>query len=154
MIKYNYGKKDKIEIKLYDEIIYYNLNLLIYAINDFYSSINHSCIWSRMEEGLFSYETDFECGFRANITRKIRQYIKREDAANLVKNYYCYFPELKKKNCWNFIRVPSFKENKKEIINILNEIFNYVPSPVKEKYIFLLLHQILKANHLVKPNLY
>ena len=54
VLKYNFGSIPKVQIKLYDEIIYYNTNLIIFAVGDYYKKIAHECIWSRMEEGLFS----------------------------------------------------------------------------------------------------
>ena len=136
LYRFNFGKKEMVKIDLYDEIIYYNLNLFIYGIADYYEKSSHKCVWSRMEEGLFSYETDFESGFRVNSTRIIRKYINRVDVANLVKNYYCYFPQLKKANGWNFIKIPSITENIERYIEILNYVFEYQPKPIKEKYIY------------------
>lgn len=137
VLKYNFGSIPKVQIKLYDEIIYYNTNLIIFAIGDYYKKIAHECIWSRMEEGLFSYDTDFESGFRVEYTKKLRKFIRRENVINNVSNYYCYFPKLKKNKWgWNIVKIPALINTKDRLVNILNTIFDYKYEDIKEKVIF------------------
>ena len=134
VLKYNFGSIPKVQIKLYDEIIYYNTNLIIFAIGDYYKKIAHECIWSRMEEGLFSYDTDFESGFRVEYTKKLRKFIRRENVINNVSNYYCYFPKLKKNKWgWNIVKIPALINTKDRLVNILNTIFDYKYEDIKEK---------------------
>lgn len=134
---FNFGKVTDIAVDLYDEIIFYNLDLVLYSISDYYDKINHAVKWSRFEEGVLSYDTDFQMGLRIKVTRNIRKYIKRSDVALKVERYYCMFPELKATHKeWEFIKIPEIGANIIRLKEILNYIFNYQPEENKQKYIF------------------
>lgn len=137
-MEYSFGGK-KLKIKKYDEIIFYSLSLRLYSIADYYSSISHDVIWSRMEEGLFSYETDFVSGKRIKLTRKLRKFSGRAEIANNIKNYYCFFPALKENNRgWNLIKIPSLRDTYDEITTIFKNIFNINENDLefRTKYIY------------------
>lgn len=138
IIQYNFGLSKINKLEQYDEIIFYNLTLIVYAIQDYYTMIGHSVIWSRMEEGLFSYETDLETGLRVQATRAIRKIVLRKDVASLIQNYYCFFPQLKKSHPeWTRIQIPRLEASFNDLRRILNFIFEYVPQDFPQKYIFL-----------------
>lgn len=137
ILKYNFAFRTIEQVELYDEIIFYNLTLMVYAIEDWYAKVGHTVIWSRMEEGLFSYETDLETGFRVNASRFLRKILPRNDVADLIQNYYCFFPELKKGHReWNRIKIPSIETCLEELKRILNAAFDYSSQVITQKYIF------------------
>lgn len=137
IIKFSFGEKSKLNIKKYQEIIFYSLSLLLYSISDYYDEINHEVKWSRMEEGIFSYETDFETGKRVRIIRLLRKISRRYEIADHIKDYYCFFPELKVSHLeWNLIKIPSIKENAKQMASILKDIFRVEDILITQKIIF------------------
>lgn len=137
VLEYNFGKKNKLNIDLYDEVIYHSNDLLIYAIADVCAAQSQKVIWSRMEEGLFSYDSDFAMGNKVKITRQIRKITKRTDVFDEIKNYYCFFPECKDNPAnWNLIKIPPITEEIDRLREILNYIFEYEPQEYKQKYIF------------------
>lgn len=139
VIRCNFGKIHPIEIDLYDEIIFYNVSLKLYQIQDYYKKIGHVAKWSLMEEGIFSYSTDFTCGNRVNLTRKLRKFTHRDDLIQMACQYYCTNPELKKikTNC-EIIKIPSSDSSLTELRDTLNYIFNFDPdrNGFRQKYIY------------------
>lgn len=135
VVKHNFGRKSK--FPRYEEIIFYGLDLLIYSIADYYQTINHVTKWSRYEEGLFSYESDFSYGRRVALTRKIRKFTKRVDIAEKISQYYCFYPALKETHReWNLVEIPKITETKDAFVRIINEIYNYSGEQIEQKYIF------------------
>lgn len=136
-IKYSYGKIQAMHIPLYDEVIFYSLSLRLYALNDYYDKVGHILTWSRMEEGIFSYDTDFESGSRIRLARKLRSFSRRSELADKISNYYCFFPELKEnKYGWNLVKIPSIMETKADFIKILSSIFGSKIKTYPQKYMF------------------
>lgn len=137
IVEYNFGRLKCKELKKYDEILFYGLNLYLYAIQDYYDFIRHDVRWSRYEEGLLSYDTDFAYGKRVSLTRKLRKISGRNDIVDKIDRYYCFFPELKQQHKeWNFCKIPVLTESSYELKEILNYIFNYKSVFYKQKYIF------------------
>ncbi|MCC8050303.1 MAG: hypothetical protein LIP10_06525 [Clostridiales bacterium] len=138
IIAYGFRLERKPKIELYDEIIYYNLEIRLYAIDDYYRRIHHDVVWSRYEEGILSYETDLEMGNRIKLVRKLRKFTGGEDLALSVNNYYCTIPEIKVSHKeWNFIKIPSISSNNNSQLNeILNFIFDYKKEKPDQKYIY------------------
>lgn len=135
-IEYSFGEK-KWDIEMYDEIVFYSLSLMLYSIADYYRIINHHVIWSRMEEGIFSYETDFESGYRIKLARAMRNISRRIEIANEIVNYYCFFPELKISHLdWNIIKIPSLNETLDLIVPLFSQIFKCRNETCRQKYIF------------------
>lgn len=123
--------KEKYEIQPYDEIIFNGISMLIYKIDNYYRSINHCCKWSMMEEGILSYEQELCYGRRVELSRKIRKALKWPDLSNNLNSYYCTFPEIKQTiNTKSVICIPSFKDNRKEIKEIVCNIFKMKQSPI------------------------
>lgn len=122
---------------LYDEIIFYNLELELYSMADFYRKVGHSVKWSRYEEGILSYNTDFEAGMRITATRKIRKITHRSDVALEVDTYYCSFPELKTTHMgWKFIRIAGIDKEDGKLQDTLKYVFDYTPVDNQQKFIF------------------
>lgn len=138
VIKMSFGKVKQLSIKEYDEIIFYSLSFLLYSISDYYKKIGHESIWSKMEEGVFSYNTDFVSGKRIKYCRKIRGLFRRYEIADHITNYYCYYPELKETNThWNIIKIPSIKDTYDEYINVLNVIFDISTNCINKAYKYI-----------------
>ena len=135
---YSYNFKSINDIfPLYDEIVFYNIVLQIYRLSDYYYSIGHHPVWSRMEEGIFSYNTDFNKSKRIQYSRIIRKYIKRPDVFNYISRYYCVYPFLKTTHLnWDIIKIPDYSTTQKELCRILNQLFDYKPKKIEYKYIF------------------
>lgn len=136
---YNFslGSVSDLSIKKYDEIIFYNLSFYLYSINDYYDKIGHKTNWSMMEEGIFSYDTDFESGRRIKLIRKIRQIIGKNEISDKVKKYYCFFPELKNNIYgWEIVKIPSLSQTQPLLIDLFKSIFNVDFEVSEQKYIF------------------
>ena len=139
VIRCNFGKVPPMEIDLYDEIVFYNVSLKLYQIQDFYQQIGHVTKWSLMEEGIFSYSTDFACGNRVKLTRKIRKLTGRGDLLRMARQYYCTNPELKtEKSGLEVIRIPSDAASLSALKDVLNAIFHVDPGLLcfPQKYIY------------------
>lgn len=139
--KYNFGKAVIETTDLYDEILFYNLEMPLYAIADYYKQQGHKCQWSKYEEGILSYENDFVIGSklgRLALTEKIRSVTKRPRITQLVTKYYCMFPEFKKthREEWKFVKIPPISQTKKELCKVLNDAFQYEVENIPQKYIF------------------
>lgn len=140
-LKYNFGKAVMETTETYDEIIFYNLEMPLYAIADYYEQQKHKCQWSKYEEGILSYENDFVIGSklgRLSLTEKIRSVTMRPRITKLVKKYYCMFPEFKKahREDWELVRIPPTSQTEHELCKILNYIFQYEAEKISQKYIF------------------
>lgn len=137
ILKFSFGKKSHLTIKKYEEIIFYSLSFLLYSIADYYDDNNYEVKWSRMEEGIFSYDTDFESGNRIKIIRMLRKFSKRYEIANNIHDYYCFFPNLKNSHLeWNLVEIPSIRNTAKQMSSILKDIFEVENRIIKQKYIF------------------
>ncbi len=135
---YNYNFKSvKKTFPFYDEVVFYNLTLPIYELSDYYYQCGHHTIWSRMEEGIFSYNTDISNSNRIKYTRYIRKFTNRPDVFNLITRYYCFFPFLKSKHLeWELLKIPDYSTTFVKLRKILNEIFDYKPINVGCKYLY------------------
>ena len=132
---YNFGAIKNAE--KYDEIIFYNFTLSIYALSDYYYKIGHNCQWSRFEEGIFSYNTDFPKSIRLKVTGLFRLFIKRPDVLNLVTRFYCVYPWLKNTHLnWELVKIPDFFETKNKLLFYLNYVFDYHSNIKMPKYIY------------------
>lgn len=137
VLKYSFTDLGKMEVAKYDEIIFYSLSFLLYSIAEYYQQIEHDVIWSKMEEGIFSYETDFESGRRLKIARFLRRLSEKYEITDNITNYYCFFPELKTTHReWNLCKIPSLYETRKYIIPLLQKIFSCDSTSYKQRFIF------------------
>lgn len=137
IITYNFMTPRMSGFVKYDEIVFHNLELELYAIADYYRMNHHQVRWARYEEGILSYNVDFGVGIRVKNSRKIRKVLHKIDVAEEVERYYCVFPELKMTHReWEFIAIPQIKKDDEKIKRILNSVFEYRPRKFNKKYIF------------------
>lgn len=137
VIRYNFFPVKEIEdMDCYDEILFYNPNIQILQICDYYDKIGHKTIWSRFDEGILSYNTELQGGKTVSISRNLRRHVSRTDPFSDVSRYYCLFPSFKETNCGcETIKVPSIEKDIESLKNILNDIFDYTPERLP-KYVF------------------
>lgn len=115
-------------IDFYDEILFYNPILDIFAISDYYRQKKHHVKWSCFDEGIFSYNTNLIGGKRYKLCRLIRNMTMRYDPFLHISAFYCMFPQLKTTHLdWELILVPSIEEDKDKLINVLNAVFDFYP---------------------------
>lgn len=136
-LKSSFGIIDDEKFDFYDEIIFFNLEMILFKISDFYKKNKFVTTWSKMEEGVLSYETDFDTGKGISVTRFLREKFGLQEIVGDIKNYYCFFPELKLSHKeWNFIKIPPITTNFERLKSILNYIFNNNYVSLNQKYIY------------------
>lgn len=132
-----FAGKQELDIDFYDEILFFNLDYQLYAIDDYYKKCKHIVTWSHYEEGILSYERDFITGKCLKLTRKLRIMVGKDDIILKIEKYYCMFPDFKESNKeWEFVKIPSISLNNVELKNILKYIFDYEISTNPYKYIY------------------
>ncbi len=137
VLTYSIGKSKQSNIDFFDEIIFFNLELQLFAINDFYKRNGHHVKWSHYEEGILTYKNTFCSSNRVKYTMKLRKLLGKNDIMSNIASYYCMFPELEEwHKDWEFIKIPGITEDIDELKNILNYIFDYTPKKIKYKYIY------------------
>lgn len=137
VLKSSFGILGSEKFDFYDEVIFFNPEMILFRMADYYSRNHINTVWSKMEEGIFSYENDFDAGKGISTTKFLRKKFGLQDIASNIKNYYCFFPELKVSHKeWNFIKIPPITENLKQLKGILNYIFDYKHENYKQKYIY------------------
>lgn len=137
VFQYGLGFKTISNIPNYDEIIFYGFSIIEYGIEAIYKRRKHSVVWSRYEEGILSYDTDKEYGKSVAMLKKINNILKNNDIENQIKNYYCFFPELKMKNRqWNLVAIPLIQKNDQNLKEMLLDIFEFHGYECKQKYIY------------------
>lgn len=134
---YGMGKNIGHKIDDYDEIVFYSMSILVYGINRVYQKKHHKVVWSRFEEGILSYDTDFAVGKAVLLLEFFYRLQGRRLLRNSIKNYYCVFPELKGVNRgWNLIRIPGFNVNEEEIKGIFSIVFDYKEKKLEGEFIY------------------
>lgn len=154
ILKYNFGSIRDIDIEKYDEVIFHNWTFHVFALLDYYEKIHHYPIWSRFEEGLFSYNVDygtFKSNTRIWTTIKIRNLTKRKNLVGQVSKYYCIYPELRTAYPeWNSVTIPDFSTTAGELKRILNYIFDYHPIHDFRKFLYFSSMTVFDENKLVQ----
>lgn len=137
IFKHMYAKNIFIDIPMYDEIIFYGLDFLIVDLANYFESVNHKVMWSRFEEGVFSYDTDFEYGKRMKIFNFIKKIIGQSNVDSLVETYYCFYPKLKEQHLeWNLVEIPGIDTNRDVLRSKLISVYNCNHIDIFPKYIF------------------
>lgn len=128
------GKK----IDFYDEIIFYTLELPLYAMENYYRKNSHCAIWTRIEEGAISYNNKLWGGKRVDKVRAIKHIIHKPDVADMINKYYCLQPDVVVDvyPYWETVKIPSISERFDELKKILNYIFDYKGEEKHYKYIY------------------
>lgn len=135
----------------YDELYFYNYDFLAQVIfNEMISRGNTTKVY-RYEETLTSYQNLFKSiNGQNNPGLRTKLYIKYCDIWN--KNFlnsdkcltgdFVYFPELYRgyvPSSYSVMQLPMLSRERLELINILNNIYNYNPTSnwIEQKYIYL-----------------
>lgn len=114
----------------YDEIFYFNLDMMLYAAVDV--SIKNGkkprCI--QFEEGIHSYSSiesqNITSSGRLHTIKRIRSFLKKYDVYEATREYYCYYPEfISKKEGKTGYKIPLLTRDDTETIAVLNKVFNY-----------------------------
>lgn len=138
IIKYSIGATSISFTKQYSEIIAYNFDISTYELLNFQEKNMQNCIWSKMDEGIFSYNTQFYLkGKRYQSISKVRSLLGKKKENVLFEKYYCCFPELL--NTYKdleLVMVPSLEEDMQQLRGILSYIYDQKSYGIKEKYIF------------------
>lgn len=125
------------KIKCYDEILFYNIDLSLYHIFDYYEKVNHYAIWSWFEEGVLSCNSPMNSCGSLRLAQKLRKITGKVNFMQHITQYYCFHPELitRHKNlCLR--RIPLIKPNDKRTVALLNYIFDYKKPDKMKKYIY------------------
>jgi len=118
----------------YDEILFYNFDVLCYALIDELFKYNKSLICSRFDEGFSTYTINHKSNRINNLIRKI---LFRKNINKSIKKIYLYHPELLcYETNYNIEVIPNIDKNNKLIKETLNSIFNYNQYNITQKYIF------------------
>ena len=124
-------------VPTYDEILFYGLNPWLYGIGDYSNRLGKAVRWSRFDEGVLSYRTDFSMGKLDGIIEPLRRAVGKYAISDCVTKYYCSFPELKKDNqSYEIKRIPPINSLSVEVAEVLRHCFNYKGFPYSQKYIF------------------
>lgn len=119
--------------KLYDMLLYYNMDLLAIRLFDIYVKRNPKLRLSRFEEGFLSYNsenTEGKNSRKAWILRLRRSFRLQKNWEKYFGHYYCFFPELVPAQT-KYIprRIPAIKTKDQLTVKTLNDIFGYKPDP-------------------------
>ena len=137
LVKNNQKIFTQFNVCFYDEIIFFNLEPILFSIKKYYKKNKFNFILSRMEEGIFSYKTGFPSGKYVKILRLVDKLKGERDIVDTIKNYYCFFPDLMDRKYEMIVnKIPPITKKLNELKNILNYIFDYKPEKITEKYIF------------------
>lgn len=135
---YGFGMSNINLPHLYSEIVIYNFDISTYDLLNFQEKKMPNCIWSKMEEGIFSYNTDFYLsGNRYKAISFFRKLRKKKDERTLFKRYYCSFPELKRIHQeWDTIKIPPLNVDLNSSIDFVTSVYKPKNYFFDQKYIF------------------
>lgn len=131
------GRQHSLSAEAYDEIVFYGLNPWLYGIGDQSVRLGRAVSWSRFDEGILSYETDFSIGSLDKLVEPLRTLAGMYRITEKAKRYYCYFPGLKDSGgLWDVRAIPPLDCHCATTIEVLKRIFNYKGFPYNHKFIF------------------
>lgn len=118
----------------YDEIIFYNLDILCYSLIDELYKNNKRLICSRYDEGFSTYTIDRK---NNKINDILRFLLFKKNINKSIKKIYLYHPELLcYKTNYKIKKIPNIDKKNLQLKESLNSIFNYKEYNFKQKYIF------------------
>lgn len=120
----------------FDEMIFFNYSLQIYGMFSILYRVNKKIILSVYEESLFSYSTQLKENPGRKIIRIFRHIVNKKDVFDVLKNFYCFYPELYK---GKLHAVPVQKIQKEgDCADILRKVFELDKAELEypEKYIY------------------
>ena len=120
----------------FDEMVSFNIDIMIYNFFAILYDINHNIKLSGFEEGILSYNAQKLVFPGAKQICKIRKVFGLNPVDNAYLNFYCFFPQLYD-GIFHAVKVPLITENP-EIIEILRDIFEIHDSDLyyPQKYIY------------------
>lgn len=130
------GGMPGIDSLAYDEVVFYSLNPWLYGIGDESARCGKMVRWSRYDEGVLSYGTDFSMGSLDRMVEPLRRLFGRYRITKEAKRYYCYFPELKQEERWDVRRIPFLNRDSSATIEMLKTSFAFERFPYKQRYVF------------------
>lgn len=121
--------------KKYDEIIFHNFTYFLYILFDYYGKPLSGTRFSCMEEGILSYNQRLEVGKRVKILNWVNG--RKNNIFTRIDKYYCFCPSFRKKrNEREIIEIPSVKTTMEQFLGIIDQIYEYKPLHIDEKFIF------------------
>lgn len=106
----------------YDELIYFNLDYALLSMVDNLSKKNRNIIVSRYEEGVLSYNHEFDYS-RLNIIRKLRKICGRTDPDDYQGFFYCFFPQLYRGKL-EPVKIPPVTRNDNKLYSTIKKCFD------------------------------
>lgn len=127
---------DVLNDKVYDEIVYYNLDFALLAIYDKLIKRNKNMECSRYEEGILSYNHEF-LYWRLTLVCNIRKILGHKNPQSVSKYFYCFYPEVYKGKL-KAVGIPTIDEDKEKLADIMGKCFEISldDNSYSEKYIF------------------
>lgn len=127
--------------KQYDQIFYYNLDILLYTIFDLSIQAGTIPKCNRFEEGLNSYYNmiSYSNSKRMQVIRKLRLALGKRDVFAETNDFYCYYSDIFPfKEDAVIHRIPALDRYDDELIKLLNTVFDYEPqnADFHQKYLF------------------
>lgn len=124
----------------FDEILFYNISKINFIIFSTLVKGNRNLICSRFEEGVLTYNANENECIRSMSYRTsclIRKILQKQDMLKVIKNFYCYFPNLYKGEL-NVIQIPKLETKNHDFKNLLLDIFNadITKLSYKQKFIY------------------
>lgn len=132
-----FGKTPSLSCEAYDEIVFYGLNPWLYGIGDESVRKGKNVRWSRFDEGILSYDTDFAVGRIDGLLEPLRRMARKYAITDSVDRYYCYFPELKNSNLhWGIREIPLLNKESIDAVKAIRSVFGFDEFPYTQKYLF------------------
>ena len=136
-LKYLLNRKSILNGKIkniYDEIIFYNLDVLCYTLIDELNKNNKKLKCSRYDEGFSTYTIDRKNNKINNILRLI---LFKKNINKAINKIYLYHPELLcYETSYEIEKIPNINKNNNILKSSLNSIFDYKKFDFTQKYLF------------------
>lgn len=136
-LKYLFNRRSILNGKItnvYDEIVFYNLDVLCYALIDELNQNNRKLKCSRYDEGFSTYIIDRKNNIINNILRTI---LFKKNINKSIKKIYLYHPELLcYETNYKIEKIPNIDKKNNILKSLLNSIFDYKKFDFTQKYVF------------------
>lgn len=130
---FNKNKSFNYNLEKYDILMFFNFDM--FSLYCFNMLKNAEVI--RFEEGYCSYLYNVLDPKLLKINRFVDKIQNNRNVEDYITGYYFYHPELIVFNCdYKILELNNLDRNNKKLLNNLNDIFQYKPFEIKEKFIF------------------
>lgn len=137
-IKYLFNRKTILHNQFstfYDDLIFYNLNILTYSLIDELYKYNKNLVCFRYDEGFVTYTINLK---NNNFNNIIRVILGKTNINKLIKRVFLYHPKLVcYEHNYQIVSIPILDKKDIKLKNILNNVFDYKKINIPQKYIFL-----------------